>query len=67
MPDDASAPHVADAGRVAHPADTDAHAQAHADAPSGGGPGPRGLGAAHVLLPLGHDAPSPARPEPPVH
>lgn len=67
VPDDASAPHVADAGRVAHPADTDAHAQAHADAPSGGGPGPRGLGAAHVLLPLGHDAPSPARPEPPVH
>ncbi|MCZ8341007.1 MAG: translesion DNA synthesis-associated protein ImuA, partial [Burkholderiaceae bacterium] len=61
VPDDASAPHEADAGHAAYAAD--AHAQAHAEAPSGG-PGPRGLGAAHVLLPLGHDDPSPARPEP---
>jgi len=34
-----------------------------------GGPGPRGLGAAHVLLPHGPDpdVPPPARPEPPIH
>lgn len=65
VPDDATAPHEADAGRAAHAAD--AHANAHDLAPPERGPGPRGLGAAHVLLPLGHDGPSPARPEPPVH
>jgi cell division inhibitor SulA len=65
VPDEASAPHEAGAGRAAHAAD--AHADAHEAAPPERGPGPRGLGAAHVLLPLGHDDPSPARPEPPVH
>jgi protein ImuA len=41
---------------------------AHDTAPERG-PGPRGLGAAHVLLPHGPDASPPdlARPEPPVH
>ncbi len=65
-------PSVARPGRTADPRrtpDADApHADVpHSDVPHGTGPGPRGLRAAHVLLPHGLDDPPPARPEPPVH
>ncbi len=52
---------------VAHRADAAHDAGACDAAAPDGGPGPRGFGAAHVLLPHGHDDPSPVRPEPPVH